>query len=379
MYFNKYTRYTNQTIVSDFTGGLSDWVLSGNGNAYEDTDIVNISTKSIRMESINETIPVLSLSGTWNFTITHNIDLSFYVNDRSIFNLVHIRFFTGANYYYKSLNVAYTGWNRAHFPKLACSVSGTPDWSNIDTIQLLIQGTAGSTFTVNFEYISLWSSPLSKAIVYLTWDDGYAQVINTIKPIMDNYNLVGEVNVVGSFINSSQSFMTVSDLHELLDAGWVCNSHTWEHISLPTLSDVAVLNQLVTNIKWMENNNIPGSEFLVYPGGATNSNVQNIVSNYHISARSINTPYYNWYPLETLPFGDPLKLRALNLGSDTPIATAKSYIDNVIESKGILIFYGHLLGDVASSTVYTTADFTELCTYIKSKVDSGNIINEVMH
>jgi peptidoglycan/xylan/chitin deacetylase (PgdA/CDA1 family) len=123
-----------------------------------------------------------------------------------------------------------------------------------DQLELLVErGYRGVTF-----YEAVTSKPSERSVA-VTFDDGFASVLERAFPIVSSLGLVGTVFVVTDFVEAEQPFdwfetttpdqtevrgLSWSDLGQLVDAGWEIGSHTRTHPRLPQLDDEALAAEL---------------------------------------------------------------------------------------------------------------------------------------
>jgi len=95
-------------------------------------------------------------------------------------------------------------------------------------------------------YTSITTSTLINAIhhgadlpprpIIITFDDGNLDNYTTAFPIMQQYQLVGVLYLVGNYLNA-KNFMNIEQAKEMLEAGWEIGSHTMNHYDLLKLTE----------------------------------------------------------------------------------------------------------------------------------------------
>jgi peptidoglycan/xylan/chitin deacetylase (PgdA/CDA1 family) len=68
--------------------------------------------------------------------------------------------------------------------------------------------------------------------VVITFDDGHLSVYENAFPIMDALNFPGVFYIVANRINGSPEFVDISQLKEMVNAGWEIGSHGYTHADL---------------------------------------------------------------------------------------------------------------------------------------------------
>jgi peptidoglycan/xylan/chitin deacetylase (PgdA/CDA1 family) len=79
------------------------------------------------------------------------------------------------------------------------------------------------------------------------FDDGMSSIYDTVFPFFENYDIVGDVALVGSYINK-RGYLNSEQVKELIGKGWSLGDHTFthpdmNHLSLEALSKEIKLNQ----------------------------------------------------------------------------------------------------------------------------------------
>lgn len=83
----------------------------------------------------------------------------------------------------------------------------------------------------------------SKVLVSFIFDDGFSSVYDVVFPLFEKYGIVGDVAIVGSFLNK-KGYLTSEQLKELIEAGWSLGDHTFTHPDM-NLIDLNRLNKEV--------------------------------------------------------------------------------------------------------------------------------------
>jgi peptidoglycan/xylan/chitin deacetylase (PgdA/CDA1 family) len=83
-----------------------------------------------------------------------------------------------------------------------------------------------------FLSVLLEGGKLPEKPVVITFDDGHLSVYENAFPIMQAYGFPGVFYIVANRINGSPEFVTISQLTEMIDAGWEVGSHSYSHADL---------------------------------------------------------------------------------------------------------------------------------------------------
>lgn len=84
----------------------------------------------------------------------------------------------------------------------------------------------------------------SKVLVSFIFDDGYSSVYETVFPLFEKYDIIGDVAIVGSYLNK-KGYLTSEQVKELIEAGWSLGDHTFTHPDMNLID----LNRLDKEIK----------------------------------------------------------------------------------------------------------------------------------
>jgi peptidoglycan/xylan/chitin deacetylase (PgdA/CDA1 family) len=152
-----------------------------------------------------------------------------------------------------------------------------------EQLELLVErGYRGVTF---HEAVA---SELSAREVAITFDDGFASVLDRAFPILSSLGLVGTVFAVTDYADSGRPFdwfesttvdedevrgLTWAELGQLADAGWEIGSHTRTHPRLAQLDDDALDEELRGSRKACERALGRPCRSLAYPFGDVDDRV----------------------------------------------------------------------------------------------------------
>jgi len=119
--------------------------------------------------------------------------------------------------------------------------------------------------------------PLGRRPIIITFDDGYRDAFSNASPVLRRLGMRGIAYVIsGRVSNGDRSFLTWSRLHALERRGIEIGSHTVAHRDLTTLSDRAMLEDLVASRRTLERRLGHAVPWLAYPFGAYDERVQRL-------------------------------------------------------------------------------------------------------
>jgi peptidoglycan/xylan/chitin deacetylase (PgdA/CDA1 family) len=200
-------------------------------------------------------------------------------------------------------------------------------------------------------------------LVTLNFDDGSQTVYDTAFPILDAQGIPATYYFMTSLLTDQWK----TQLKNLENHGWEIGSHSRTHPDLTTLSLAELITELSQSKSDLEAAGLTVSGFAYpYGIGANNDTVLRQVKQYYSYARSAslgyNTPIIGQYALKTQI-----------VMSSTSTETLKSWVDDAIANRQWLILMLHTVDTTGDPYSISPANFSELVSYIKGKVDAGNI------
>lgn len=370
------------TLLEDFESGFAQDL--GWGTVTHSTDYVKTGTKSLKIVSstgasamgIGKKTIALDLSSYDKMTVW------FYVPDLT--NFKRISFYlssstTFATYFSVAANVqtgnGYTGvkqgWNKLVFSRADWTNTGGESWSN-QMVRMRVYVYATGTDVTTTAYIdNMTFGGKSIGNVLLTFDDGYDDVYTDAYPYMAAKGLKGTAYIPGSLIGGT-GFMTVEQLTTLYAAGWAISNHTFTHSNMGAYSQAQAYAEIEAGRQWLINNGFPrAADHVCYPNGAYNSDVLLAMTQAGAkTGRTIGT----WRGQNDLY---PYELNVVAIDNNTSLATAKTYIDDVINKGETIIIYLHkLVVSPSVGTEWSIANFQGLIDYIVQKKIRALTIDE---
>lgn len=175
--------------------------------------------------------------------------------------------------------------------------------------------------------------------VVIIFDDGYESILPAAS-IMNSYGIKGNLALISGRVDKS-GYLSLNDVKVLQNEyGWNIINHSKYHKN-------AVLNyypddlrdfeyDMLEGVKFLNENNLNSApNWYVYPNGATNSAIKNVVGKYYRFAR-ITRPAE-----ETFPFADPLEVRALSVKDDALSNAVLSVVDEATSNNSIQFLTFH--------------------------------------
>ncbi len=255
-----------------------------------------------------------------------------------------------------SYNLLQAGeWQTLSFSFGGAQVVGSPDRARIDSVGWMLRDNADPSGARPL--VAYWGglSAVDEAphgVVSLTFDDGYDEHFQIAAPALAEHSFRGTAYVMPDQIGQF-GYMTAPQLRELRDRyGWDVAAH---HFTPFTDFAPAELESVLDKTRaWLEANAPgPGVRHLAYPLGK-----QDPFKVVPLTRRFFDTARLASGAPETLPPGDPYRLRAMNVTKDTTPDQVRAAVHRAREHHEWLILMFHWLVEKPEwITQYAIGDF----------------------
>ena len=241
--------------------------------------------------------------------------------------------------------------------------NGTADWQpysdvfnvpkDVKAVSVIIFLSSNGTLqTDNFHITPYTYMGYDKGRVTLTFDDGFEQNVNTVLPILDQYNFKATFCDATQFVEGIPD--QVANAVTFVNKGHEICSHSVTHPDLTTLANTELNYELSHSQDFLQSIiNQPVTNFSS-PFGAYNATVNNEIRKYYLSHRSTDEGF------NSIDNFDPYRLRVQNIKTSTTPAQVQEWVNKAIADKTWLILVYHVVDDV-NLTEYDTykADFNK--------------------
>jgi len=244
--------------------------------------------------------------------------------------------------------------------------------------QLIAQN--GYLITDDYSLSAYTPDPFSRAIVSVSFDDGWVNQLENAEPVLLQYHIPATYNIIsGEMINPDEAgYMTSQQVLGLYQDGNSNEiaSHTVHHCDLTgaqtdnpqncpiPISVQQVHDEMFSSKTTLENLiGAPITDF-AYPYGAYNDSTIAVGEQAgYLSQRTVNAGY------NTKDNLDPTRLKIYEVDSDITAAQVQAWVDGAIAAKAWLILVYHEVATTPSDpsdSTYTTlpADFATEMAYI---------------
>ncbi|MDO8513736.1 MAG: polysaccharide deacetylase family protein [bacterium] len=245
----------------------------------------------------------------------------------------------------------------------------TPVGSQEVTVYHLIAG-IGYLITDDYSLIPVSVPGFNRAIVTLTFDDGFESVYKNGLPLMKKYDISSTQYIISNMINEP-NYMSKSQIARLQSNGHEIGSHTKSHADLTSLTLNDLKNELAQSKIDLERkfNSITN---LAIPYGAHNDQVITQTKQYYRSARTTDTGY------NSITTFNPYQLRIQEVNNSTTPQEIASWVDKAIQDKVWLIILYHRIEDKGGLFSTTPKIFEENLSYIKTSDVKTATLNQAL-
>lgn len=172
---------------------------------------------------------------------------------------------------------------------------------------------------------------------------------------------VGELTVDDASLTLYAVYLTPPQVQQLQAEGHEVSSHTKTHPDLTTLTPQQATDEIAASRTALQNIGITPLNTFVYPYGATNASVREIVKNAgYLAARTVE-PGYNTKAT------DRYMLRVQNVGVGTTLDDVKGWVTTALADRTWLILVFHQVDLSADAYGTTPALFQQMVDYVKSQ------------
>ena len=250
------------------------------------------------------------------------------------------------------------------------------DWAHIDAIRIELGTVVQKTATLQLAEIAL--TPVGKeGEVILIFDDGYESILPAIA-LMNEYGFKGNLAVITDrVIGNERGYLSLKQLKQIKDEyGWDLINHSGHHVNaIETYINNDDIDgfaaDLLAGAKFLIKNDLNTTpNWYIYPHGATNKAIKDVVGKYYSFARTtINQP-------ETYPFGDPLGVKTISADSSessgikvfVPVSELESAIIDAKTYKLPLFITFHRINSLPGDKPgYKLSEFKKLIDFIKKE------------
>ena len=247
------------------------------------------------------------------------------------------------------------------------------NWANIDgmEIEMITHARGGPAATASIGGLTLLPTQEEGKLVF-AFDDGYQSILPAAG-YLHQHGMAGNVGVVGRYVDyAAEDYLNEFQLGALQNKwGWNMVNQTQQDVNAVQqyydLNDIAGYAQdVVQQAAWLEAHGLNSApNWLIYPYGATNTQLERLVGHYYMFARLAAGG------LDAYPYGDPHGIASLEIhcsgggrrggGSCTPPAQVLSAVHQaVIHHMTLILTFGQIHSERGEAGGYPLASFKEI-------------------
>ncbi|QLK27490.1 polysaccharide deacetylase family protein [Natrinema zhouii] len=228
------------------------------------------------------------------------------------------------------------------------SVPSTFDHTAVRKIYVMVWAGDGSQ-TVWLDDLHLVARPETGKVM-IQFDDAHVTDYTKALPMLEEYGYPAvtfvnpgriEAETRGADDPGGFPRLTVDQVHELHDAGWVIANHCYSHPELPTLDPAAQESEISRGKDWLETEGFEeGAQYFAYPFGEYDERTLDLVEQYHDIGFAGGRPVqgYAVNPQQMSRIGDP------------GVEQARTAIERTASMRGITsLFFHRLEGEVLTA------------------------------
>ncbi|MER7009450.1 polysaccharide deacetylase family protein [Dactylosporangium sp. NPDC000555] len=215
---------------------------------------------------------------------------------------------------------------------------------------------------------------LNRALVSLTFDDGWRSQYTAGVPLLDKYRMGATYYLLTSTIGYPD-YMTKAQMGDLPNHGIEIASHTVDHPHLPTLSAAKIDSELKDSQATLRQWFGPGvAKNLATPYGEYNATVLSTSKKYYRSHRSTDEGF------NTKDSTDVNNIKVRNILNTTTPAQVGQWVDQAMRDKSWLVLVYHEVSTTAEDPTYavTPANLEAELKLIQSKGIAVRTVDEAL-
>lgn len=218
----------------------------------------------------------------------------------------------------------------------------------------------GTLTTDDYTVTTFQNLGFNRALVTLTFDDGFASQYTTGEKTLKTYNFPATFYITTGFLNSTDSYyMTSAMVQTLKNTGNQIADHTITHPHLPTLSTSDLVTELHGSQIYLQNNFSVSANDFASPFGDVNDTVMAEVRTYFRSHRGV-LPGYNYSN-----HFDIYNLKVQNIEVTTTTSQVKAWINQAAKEKSWLILVYHQVDNGGDQYSVKPASFSSQMSALK--------------
>ncbi|MCW1908548.1 MAG: polysaccharide deacetylase family protein [Candidatus Saccharibacteria bacterium] len=232
-----------------------------------------------------------------------------------------------------------------------------------DTVKLRFfsQITSLGSMNIYEESVRLLDSyELNDPLITVSFDDGWADVYTTAKPLMDQRGIKSSQNIIAeSFRSLLSGYMNLSEVQQLAKEGHEIASHSLRHCNLARLSD-SNLDYDINASKLILESEFPDVRGLAYPYGSFDDRVEDHARDAYSYVRTTETGF------DSLLM-NRYRLRGITITPAISFEDFKKTVDFAVSRRLWINIIYHKVGDDSGDYGVKTEDLIKQLDYVKAQ------------
>jgi peptidoglycan/xylan/chitin deacetylase (PgdA/CDA1 family) len=187
---------------------------------------------------------------------------------------------------------------------------------------------------------------------------------------MEGHGVKGTFFICGKYVGTPfdhacicnkrcKTAITTDQLRELRTADWEIGTHTYSHTNLVTCGPGKLLQELVTNDRWLHENGFVAARGISYPYGAIDHQALQVAASFYKYGRLSTTS-------RKTEGGVQLQIPSMPLNAKTSLNDAIRYAEK-IGRIGLVVFNGHRIAAKPDEYTWTITDLDNLLRTLKDE------------
>jgi peptidoglycan/xylan/chitin deacetylase (PgdA/CDA1 family) len=236
----------------------------------------------------------------------------------------------------------------------------------------------GYLITDDYSLTNYAPQPFSRALISITFDDGWTNQYTDAFPMLQQYGLPATFYIISGELTDQPDYMSKAQVVNLHNAGEEIGSHSVTHPDLTTVSATKLQNEMKNSQTTLQAAiGVPITDF-AYPYGAYNSKTIAVGKQYYQSQRSVNDG------LNTRDNWDLTQLKIHEVDTNITSVQVQAWVDQAVADKAWLILVYH---ETANSPTDPTdagylvkpADLNTELAYIKNTKAAVVTVNQAIN
>ena len=374
------TPWGSTAVEYTVTGGFDSTTFTADAL----TTGINVANGSVHL---TYAIPDTGATSIWTTSSLHYIDIDLFSAGTPASPGVnyHTRRISGSQQLQAIISASASALTKGYSIPIGLfsAVGAGADLADVKFARLTVKANSGTAVGAKFRPIKIEWVPNSaaKAAVVFIFDGPQSGIITNVLPILSRYGYPGNILLASSSNTGISTRPTPRQLQMLHHMhGWQIMHHTYHQETLRPMSQEELLAEHANYVAVMTALGISDTQDAGF-GSSTVTNIQDynlLAAQRHFRSLCLFlSPATTTSPFaigETLPFGDPHRIRRVSfagLTAGTYATMWQAHIDQAIAAKGIAVFGGHAEFNTGG-TEYTTALAT-LIEYCRTQELAGNL------